>query len=178
MTPSVRAGHKRAAKPKAIAISPRKVKTHQYFEIALIMHVPPFKICSTRAVEQIFADDYLGPTQTCNEENLEHKSPFFNKQTVTKLYQKTSPTNNSPPTSDLSRSYGQACIYALSLLRLLPGLVWVELCHGVYNFSRFLSQILFINHTLVIHNKGHDSGVTIFCRGCNQGKSSNHLPLD
>jgi hypothetical protein len=43
MTPIVRAGHKRAAKPKAIAISPRKVKTHQYFETALIMHVPPAK---------------------------------------------------------------------------------------------------------------------------------------
>jgi hypothetical protein len=43
MTPSVRAGHKRAAKPKAIARSPRKVKTHQYFEIALIIKFPPFK---------------------------------------------------------------------------------------------------------------------------------------
>jgi len=42
MTPSVRAGHKREARPKAIAMTPRKVKTHQYFEIALIIKFHPF----------------------------------------------------------------------------------------------------------------------------------------
>jgi hypothetical protein len=43
MTPSVRAGHKRAARPKTIAMIPRKLKIHQYFETALIIDVLPSK---------------------------------------------------------------------------------------------------------------------------------------
>jgi hypothetical protein len=40
----VRVGHRRAAKPKRIARTPRKANTHQYLESARIIKLPPGKI--------------------------------------------------------------------------------------------------------------------------------------
>src|SRR3989304_3523572 len=60
----------------------------------------------------------------------------------------------------------------------LPGAVGIELRHALSNRLGLGAKILLMDHAVVIHNKGHDTGRSMLRGKGDQGEAANHLVAD